>query len=123
MAGSSGWIDTSGSLPALKVGAVVTGMFATVVYGMQTAFLRFFNGVTSGYFSFVDGIAHWVETFPTSVIDGGVGIMDVATQGHIEWLASLGLVAYPVVVVEAVVVVALLLFTTRLVITAVLGAI
>lgn len=119
----SGWIDTSGELPSLKASAAITGIAATIIYGAQQAFLRAFNGVTTGFLTFLDGIANYQGAAIPAYVDGSVGIMDVAAAGHAEWLATLGVWGYLVVVVEAITAFLIMMHTARFLINYFLGSI
>lgn len=119
----SGWIDTSGELPSLKASAVVTGIAATIIYGAQQSFLRAFNAVTTGFLTFLDGIANYQRTVIPAYIDGNIGIMDVAAAAHAEWLATLGVYGYLVVVVEAITAFLIMMHMVRFLINYFLGSI
>lgn len=104
---NNGLIDSSGSTPSVKIGAVVTTFLSTIIYGWYVGFINVLDAVGGGVTSTLDDVTAWLaggqEWMPElgySVRRGGVldllfggaeTFLDAATQSHVEWLSNFGL--------------------------------
>ena len=125
---ASDLIDSTGSVPKLKIGALVTSILGTIAFGYQVAILRVIDGIGGGITSTLGAIEEWLAggVISTSLPGGPIresGIVDLLFGGlirasnaavaeHVAWLDGLGLVGQLVAFVEVLGIVYILVTVT-----------
>lgn len=122
-----GWIDTSGSTPRLRVGAVATGILGTILVGVQSGYLSIITRVGGGASSTLDAIASFLAD-PSGLIPGlfdvAVDVGRTAAQANGEWIAdTFGAFAIVAAFAEGVLLIYLVIWGVRTAATRLLGAI
>lgn len=122
-----GWIDTSGSTPRLKVGAVATGILGTLLVGVQSGYLSIIEAIGGGYSSTADAIASFLsggDGLIPSLFDFAIGVGHAAAVANGEWIReTFGAFGILAAFVEGFLIIYLVIWGVRTAITRALGAI
>lgn len=112
MSGSS-LIDTSGSTPSIRIGALVSTLFGTVAYGFYAGWVRVINNWGTGVVETLAALAQWEGDLVGLLFSGLGAMISGAAQVTIDHLGIAGIGAQPVAFVMGMAVIGLVLWTVR----------
>jgi len=105
-------IDSSGSSPRLRLGALLGTGVATVAYGYWAGLLSWIDATLGGLNGSYDTIGTWIsEELLGSLFAIGPNTISAAAASNARWIASLGPAGIVVATIELLVVAYLLLFS------------
>lgn len=110
MSGSSGLIDTSGSTPSLRLGALATTILGTITYGWAIGVNRVIAAVGGGISSTIDGVAE----FRNDMIRDYFGLAETfgaaVARENGEFLAQFGIAAQFLAFLEGIIIAVVLYY-------------
>ena len=105
--------------PRIKTGMLASGVVGTLFYAWLQGWIETFLLITNGIIGATDGYSAFQTELTEGLIGAALASLRGVWTGHAEWVASLGLAAYPVVVVETAVLTVLLVRVIALSVNAV----
>lgn len=95
------FVDTSGDLPSLRVGALASALVGAVVYGYLYGLIEFVDALLDGIGNAIGSLGGWLsdELIP-SVFGAALDPITTAWTMHAEWIGSLGLFGQAIAIVE-----------------------
>lgn len=123
MADSRRFVDTSGSTPRVRWGVLAATLAGSVYLGWLDGLLEFIVGTTDGMGDAVGDLGTFIEA---GLVPSAFGIVEGAIAGawagNAEFLSMFGVLAFPLAVLEVVVLIALFRWGIGTALTTVKGA-
>lgn len=95
------FVDTSGSVPSLRVGALVSTLVGAVVYGWLYGFIGFVDTWLGGIAGAISSLGSYLSGALIPTLFAGLsGPVEAAWQSNAEFVASLGTLGMLVAALE-----------------------